>query len=303
MADQNKQKFGTRIQKVSVNAGFTCPNRDGTVSTGGCTFCNNSGFSPSYCQLGDSITLQINKGIKFLKHRYKRANIFVAYFQSFSNTYGSLDVLKSRYEEALSHPMISGITIGTRPDCIDEKVLDYIASLAEKHLISIEYGVESCYDETLQRINRGHTFSQSLRAIEMTALRGIHTGIHLIIGLPGESRKMILEQSDIISTIGVNSIKFHQLQIVKNTHMAGEFAQYPERFYIFSPEEYVSIICDFVEHLRPDIAIERFAGEVPPGFNIMQSWKGLRSDMIIKMVEIELNNRKTWQGKNWSLKN
>ncbi len=300
LADQNKQKYGSRIQKVSINAGFTCPNRDGTIARGGCTFCNNSGFSPSYCNDGESITSQIEKGIKFLLHRYKRAKIFVAYFQSFSNTYDSIEVLKTRYEEALSHPLISGITIGTRPDCIDKAKLDYIASLAQEKIISIEFGVETCNDKTLIKINRGHTFQQSVAAIKMSAGRNIHTGIHLIIGLPGEDKNELLRQSRIISDLPINSVKFHQLQIVKDTAMAREYSEFPERFSLFEPDEYVTLACDYLENLRPDIAIERFAGEVPPDYNIVQSWKGLRSDMIMKMIETEFNKRGSWQGKNYS---
>jgi radical SAM protein (TIGR01212 family) len=300
LADQNKQRFGSRIQKVSVDAGFTCPNRDGSKGTGGCTFCNNNGFSPSYCHDAPSITSQINEGLNFLKTRYKKAETFVAYFQAYSNTYDTLAALKTRYEEALSHPEISGLSIGTRPDCLSFEILDYLANLSKKYIIQVEFGVESCYNETLKRINRGHTFEESVKAIKETADKGIQTGIHLIIGLPGESRKQILNQSKIISKLPIHSVKFHQLQIVKNTVMATEYLEFPERFDLFSAQEYVKFMADFLENLSPHIAIERFAGEVPPRYNLRKSWDGLRSDQIIGMIESELAGRNSWQGKNYN---
>ncbi len=297
LADYYKQRHGSRIQKVSIHAGFTCPNRDGSKGRGGCTFCNNKGFNPSYCHEESSITEQIETGLRFLKKRYKRAQIFVAYFQAYSNTYGEIPVLKKLYGEALAHPEISGLSIGTRPDCVDDEKLDYLAELNQKYLISVEYGVETCYENTLLRINRGHTFAESVEAIEKTAARQLHTGIHLIMGLPGESREQMLEQSQIISQLPVNSVKFHQLQIVKNTPMADEFLIHPENFQFFEPDEYVDFMIRFLENLRPDIAIERFAGEVPPQYNLRKSWKGLRSDQVIIMIEKELEMRNTWQGK------
>ena len=297
LADQYKARYGSRIQKVSIHAGFTCPNRDGRVGTGGCTFCNNSGFSPSYCHENLSIETQIEKGLRFLKKRYKRAQLFVAYFQAYSNTYAPLEILKKRYEEALSHPGISGLSIGTRPDCVTDDILDYLSFLSTKYIIHVEYGVESCYEDTLLRINRGHTFQDSVEAIEKTSERGLHTGIHLIVGLPGESHEQILKQGVIISQLPVNSIKFHQLQIVKDTPLAQEYLNNPSDFHFFEPEEYVVFMADFLENLAPRIAIERFAGEVPPEFNLRKSWSGLRSDQVIILIEKELEQRNSWQGK------
>lgn len=298
-ADQNKQKYGTRIQKVSLNAGFSCPNRDGTIGKGGCTFCNNEGFSPSYCHEDLSITDQINKGLTFLKTRYKKARLFMAYFQAYSNTHDRLEVLKKRYSEALRHPEICGLSIGTRPDCIDNEKLEYLAQLACEKIIHVEYGVESCYDATLLRVNRGHTFSQSREAIEMTAEKGLHTTIHIIMGLPGETAEMMLEQAKILSELPINSIKFHQLQIVKNTAMAVDLKENPGQFRFFETEEYIDFMVAFLERLRPDIAIERFAGEVPPSFNLRPSWRGLRSDQIMTMIEKQLEYLNTWQGKKY----
>ncbi len=299
LADYYRQRYGSRIQKVSIHAGFTCPNRDGTVGTGGCTFCNNSGFSPSYCHEDISITSQIEKGLSFLKKRYRRARVFVAYFQAYSNTYSEISLLKERYEEALSHPEISGLSIGTRPDCVDDEKLGYLSEIAREKIVSIEYGVESTHEDTLVAINRGHTFTDSANAIKKSAAKGLHTGIHMIMGLPGETRQQMLMQSKTISQLPVNSVKFHQLQIVKDTPMAKDFLKNPEKFHFFEPEEYVDFMVDFLENLRPDIAIERFAGEVPPEFNLRKSWSGLRSDQVITLIEEKLKERNSWQGKNY----
>jgi uncharacterized protein len=299
LTDYYKQQFGTRLQKVSIHAGFTCPNRDGTVGTGGCTFCNNSGFSPSYCHDEISIEQQIDHGLTFIKKRYPRARKFIAYFQAYSNTYDEIDVLNQRYQQALAHPEIAGLSIGTRPDCVDDEKLDFLAHLSQKTFISVEYGVESTREDTLIRINRGHTFEDSVKAIHKTADRGLHVGIHLIIGLPGETRSQMLEQSSVISALPVNAIKFHQLQIVKDTPMAEEFLQNPDHFSFFEPDEYVDFMVQFLEKLNPAIAIERFAGEVPPQYNMRKSWKGLRSDQIITMIEKRLQDLDTWQGKKY----
>lgn len=295
--DYCKKKYGSRIQKVSVNAGFTCPNRDGTKGTGGCTFCNNQGFSPTYCHDDHDIQNQIEKGLKFIRKRYKKAKLFIAYFQSFSNTYDTLPIISQRYLEALSHPHISGIAVGTRPDCIDEEKLSFLAELGQKYIVNLEYGVESCYEDTLLRINRGHTFKDSVRAINQAASKGIHVGIHMIIGLPGETREQILKQSEIISDLPVNTVKFHQLQIVSDTQMAKDYTSDPGQFHFFEPEDYADLMAAFIARLRPDISIERMAGEVPPDYNLRTSWKGIRSDEMIRLIEQQLENKDLWQGK------
>lgn len=294
-----KKRFGQRIQKVSINAGFSCPNRDGKISTGGCTFCNNEAFNPvsSYSEKGESVTSQINKGLLFLKERYKRAAMFVAYFQAYSNTYKSLDELKIVYSEALKHPDISGIVVGTRPDCIDVEKLKYLKELSKEYFVSIEYGVESCYDKTLNLINRGHDFQTSVKAIKQTSEMGIHTGAHFIIGLPGETKAEILNQIPVISELPLNSLKFHQLQIVKDTKIADQYLQNPKDFMFFELPEYVDFMVDIIERLNPSIAIERLSGEVPPRFNLGKRWGLIRSDQIIKMIEKRLEERNTWQGK------
>ena len=294
-----RQKFGGRVQKLSIDAGFTCPNRDGSKGKGGCSFCNNNAFSPSYCRPVKSITQQIDEGIEFHKKRYRRNRGYLAYFQAYSNTYESLDILRSRYEEALERPEVAGLVIGTRPDTVNEEILDYIASLKKEHYVIIEYGLESCFNSTLERVNRGHTFEDSLRAIDMTADRGIRQGVHFIIGLPGEADPEILEQAGIISGLPVQNVKFHQLQIVKDTNMAREYEENPSAFRIFNLDEYLELMLRVVEQLNPEFVIERIAGEVNPGFLISEPW-GIRYDKVLEKFEELLAGRDTWQGKNYT---
>lgn len=301
-----KSLFGERIQKLSIDAGFSCPNRDGKLSTGGCTFCNNNAFNPSYCHTEQrkSITQQLDEGIEFHEWRYKKAPRYLAYFQSYSNTYAPLDLLRERYEEALSHPKVVGLVVGTRPDCIDDKKLDYIASLAKEHYVAIEYGIESCYDETLQRINRGHDFATTRRAFEATAQRNIPCGGHLILGLPGETREMMVAEADIINSLPINTLKLHQLQILKGTTMEQAMLAGTPPPPSFALDDYISLVCDFLERLRPDIIMERFAGEVPPRYQALteRSWRRsdgrlIRNEEIPQRIEQELERRNSQQGK------
>lgn len=296
-SDLMRIRYGTRVQKLTVNAGLSCPNRDGSLGTGGCTFCNNEGFSPSYCKAEKPIAQQIDEGLSFVTRRYRRAKMFVAYFQAYSNTHAPLDELKVLYDEALAHPRISGLVIGTRPDCVDAEKLDYLASLSRHHFIKVEYGLESTYDESLRRINRGHDFAASRRAVEMTASRGIFCGAHMIFGLPGETRRMMLDQADKINELPLHSIKFHQLQIVEGTAMAREYLSHPERFELFELEEYVDFIVSFLERLRPAIAIDRLAGEVPPRLIVGKRWPDVRADEVAGMIEKRLREKASWQGR------
>lgn len=298
-----KQLFGTRMQKLSIDIGFSCPNRDGTLSRGGCTFCNNDAFNPSYCQPQKSITQQLNEGIEFHQWRYRKAGRYLAYFQAYSNTYAPLDVLRQRYEEALSHPLVDGLIIGTRPDCVDEAKLDYIASLAKKYYVAVEYGIESCFDDTLEKVRRGHNFATTRWAIESTTRRHIHCGGHLILGLPGETTERMLQMVDIINSLPLDSVKFHQLQILKGSLMEVEYLQHPEMFPCFLLEDYIQLVSNIVERLRPDIVIERFAGEVPPRFQVApeRSWRRpdgrlIRNEEIPMLIENELKRRGTYQG-------
>lgn len=292
-----KRKYGERLQKIVLDAGFTCPNRDGKVGRGGCTYCDNAAFHPSYSTAGKSLHQQMDEGIGFHKVRYRTTEHYLAYFQSFSNTYAPLERLKALYEEALSHPDVVGIVIGTRPDCVDEEKLDYIAELAKKHVVIVEYGIESCYDQTLKRINRGHDFETARWAVEMTAQRGIDVGAHFILGLPGETKQMMLDSCGLINALPVRSVKFHQLQIVKGTRMEKEYAECPEDFERFSLDEYLDFFTDMLERLRPDLFIERFVGEVPPRFVNETPWGLIRNVELLRLLEKRLEERDTWQGR------
>jgi radical SAM protein (TIGR01212 family) len=292
-----KSTFGGRLQKVSIDAGFTCPNRDGTAGQGGCTYCNNDAFNPSYCQPSNSVSQQLSTGIGFLKHRYKKPFGYLAYFQAFSNTYAPLDKLIKLYEEALAFPEIMGLIIGTRPDCIDDEKLDYLKTLSENYFVAIEYGIESCYDRTLKRINRGHDFGQAVKALEMTSSRKIKTGAHFILGLPGESYDDMLKEADIISALPLDTVKFHQLQIIKGTRMEKEYMENPGDFSLFPFSEYVDFFIKFLEKLNPSIVVERFTGEAPPGFLTHPHWGMKRTEQIVKIIEDRLEELNTWQGR------
>lgn len=291
------KQFGGRVQKISIDAGFSCPNRDGIISTGGCTFCSNEAFNPSYCRPEKPIKQQIEEGIAFHQRRYRRANKYLAYFQPFSNTYKPLEELKDIYAQALASPEITGIVIGTRPDLIDEALLQYLNEILRTHYVMLEYGVESVYDETLKRVNRGHDSAAAEKTIQLTADYGIPCGAHFIFGLPGETKAMMLDAADIISRLPLTTVKFHQLQIFKGTAMAEEYIQYPEHFHLFDLEEYIDFVIDFAERLSPKIVIERFAGEVPPRYLVSEPWMKLRYDEVLAKIEKRMEERQTWQGR------
>ena len=291
--------YGARVQKVSIDAGFTCPNRDGTKGSGGCTYCLNDAFNPSYCVPSKSVTKQIEEGVEFHKWRYTEAVSYLAYFQAFSNTYAPLDKLKELYEEALSFPGVIGLIIGTRPDCIDEEKLAYIKELSQRCYVAVEYGIESCYNKTLKRINRGHSFEDAIRAVERTSELGINAGAHFIFGLPGESREEMMNQVDIISKLPVKTVKFHQLQIIKGTVMEKEFMEKPGDFELFSWEEYLDFFISFLERLNPDLVVERFTGEAPPRFLTGEGWGKKRTDQIVSLIEKRLEELDTYQGKKY----
>lgn len=289
--------YGSRVQKVSIDAGFTCPNRDGTRGVGGCSYCLNDAFNPSYCLPEKSITRQIEEGIEFHGRRYSEATSYLAYFQAFSNTYAPVGRLRELYEEALSHPKVVGLIIGTRPDCIDEEKLGYLRELSEKYYVAVEYGIESCYDKTLKRINRGHTFDEAVSALKLTSEYGIRTGAHFIFGLPGESMEEMLNSSDIISGLPLHTVKFHQLQIIKGTRMEREFSEHPSDFRVFEWEEYLDFFIKFLERLNPAIVVERFTGEAPPRFLTSMRWGKKRTDQLVSLVEKRLEELDTWQGR------
>lgn len=385
-----RRRYGERVQKLVLDAGLSCPNRDGTVGWGGCSYCDNAAFHPGYSTPGKALLAQIEEGIEFQRVRYPRVRHYLGYFQAYSNTYGTLERLQRAYEEVLSHPEVVGIVIGTRPDCVDEEKLDYLSGLAggrvlkgwrrtfggsgidggwanersadsgsgangwraddrstndrstnsisansisansistnsrstnggsiddrstnngsadgglpegktiDAPIVVVEYGIESCYDATLRRINRGHDFECARRAVEMTAERGLDTGAHFILGLPGETREMLLDQCDAISSLPLRSVKFHQLQIVKGTAMEKEYAADPSAFYRPGLDEYLDFVIDILERLRPDLYIERVAGEVPPRFVNDTPWGLVRNFEILRMLDRRMEERGARQGR------
>lgn len=303
------REFGGRVQKISIDAGFSCPNRDGKISTGGCTFCRNDAFNPSYCRPEKSVRQQIEEGIEFHQRRYRRAKSYLAYFQAFSNTYKPLNELEKLYREALSVDGVIGLVIGTRPDCITEEILEMLKHLSfrakretsegETSSIILELGVESVYDSTLSRINRGHDFATAKSAIELVHSYGFPCGGHFIFGLPGETHDMMLHTADIISELPLTTVKFHQLQIFKDTKMADEYLANPSDFHLFTLEDYIEFVIDFIERLNPNIVIERFAGEVPPRYLVSKPWLNLRYDQVLALIEKRMEERNTFQGKHY----
>jgi radical SAM protein (TIGR01212 family) len=296
-ADHIRKVYGTRLQKLSVDAGFSCPNRDGLKGYEGCTFCNNNAFSPSYCSADKSVTQQLEEGINFHRSRYKRAEGYLAYFQAYSNTYAPLPVLEKIYHEALKHKQVKGLIIGTRPDCINARILELLSQISKDHYVAIEFGIESCYNKTLKRINRGHTFEEAVEALEAAAEMGLETGAHFIFGLPGESVEEMLAEASLISKLPLGSVKFHQLQILKGTRMEEEYFLSPLDYKIFSWDEYLDFIVSFLELLNPQIVIERFTGEAPPRFLSMEPWSSMRTDRIVNLIEKRLEELDTWQGR------
>jgi len=295
-SDYFRRHFGQRVQKITIDAGFTCPNRDGTCGTGGCTFCNNRAFNPSYNHPEKPIRDQVLQGMAFHKKRYRKASQYLAYFQAYSNTYAPLDRLKTLYEEALQVPGIIGIVVGTRPDCVDPEKLDYFQQLSERCFVVVEYGIESVFNRTLERVNRGHDVEKSRWAVGETAERGIHVGGHLVVGLPGETRADCLETAELISTWPLSSVKFHQLQLVKGTPMAREYGENPSDFLEFGLEAYLQLMMEMLERLNPDFVVERIAGEVNPGMGLRKGW-GLRYDAVLRAFENLLEKQDSWQGK------
>lgn len=289
------ERYGMRLQRLTLDGGFTCPNRDGTLGIGGCTFCDNAAFHPGYTR-GKSIGEQLEAGIAFHARRGRKADGYLAYFQAYSNTYAPLPVLRERYGAALSHPLVKGIVIGTRPDCVDAQKLDYLASLQKNGaIVEIEYGIESVFDKTLLRVHRGHDFACTQSAIRETAEKGLPTGGHIILGLPGETREMLLEEAEILNSLPLTSLKFHQLQIIKGTQMEKEFADKPRDFLRLGADEYIDLLADILERLRPDIAIGRIASSVPPAFTDAP-WGLLKHDALLHRLETRMQERDTRQG-------
>lgn len=262
---------GQKVQKITITAGFTCPTRDGSMGKGGCTYCNNKSFSPNYAAKLRPITEQIDKGISFFRKKYPEMK-YLAYFQSYTNTYGEVADCIAKYEEALAHPDVVGLIIGTRPDCMPEPLLEYLSELAKRTFLLIEYGVESTWDKTLERIQRGHTWQESVDTIQRTHEAGILVGAHIILGLPGESREEMIAHAERLSRLPITTLKIHQLQIIRGTIMAGEYLRSPSDFHLFTEEEYIELCVDFVHHLRSDIVLERFVSQSPQELLLAPRW-------------------------------
>lgn len=295
-----KTLFQERVQKLSIDGGFTCPNRDGKKGTGGCTYCNNRSFNPDYCRSTVSISQQIEDGRQFFAHKYVGQK-YLAYFQAYSNTYAPLEILKQKYEEALACPDIIGLVIGTRPDTISDEVLDYIGELAQRYYVCIEYGIESVNDEILRCINRGHTFAEAEAAICKTAERGIRIGAHLIFGLPGETRESMLEGAIRLCDLPIDVLKLHQLQIIRGTFMSEQYLKDPLAFRLYTLEEYLDFVADVIEHIRPEVYLERFVNQSPEEYLIAPKW-GVKNFEFVAKLDKRLKERDIWQGKKYAEK-
>lgn len=288
-----KEFEGKKVHKVNIDAGFTCPNRDGTAAYGGCIYCNNASFRPSSCKPSLSITEQVQNGISFLSRRYG-AELFLAYFQPYTNTYAAADILEKYYKEALANPSVVGLAIGTRPDCVDEEKLSMLEEIAKERFVLIEYGLQSIYDKSLLFINRGHDYECFLQAIEITKGRGIHIGAHVIAGFPTESMEEMLSMAGVISEIEIGFLKLHQLQVVKDTRLASMYKETP--FHVFGYDEYINFAVDFLERLNPEIVIQRLFATAPADILIAPEW-GADRHRILRDIEKRLTERDTFQGK------
>lgn len=279
-----RSQFPFRVQKIAIDAGFTCPNRDGRVGIGGCTFCNNQTFNPSYCKPSLSVSQQLEEGKRFFARKYPEMR-YLAYFQAFTNTYAPTDHLRSLYEEALTMEDVVGVVIATRPDCLSDSLLDYLAELNKRTFLIVEFGIESANNTTLKRINRGHTFECSRDAIERTHARGILTCAHVILGLPGEDEAELMRQASLISSLPIDILKLHQLQIIRGTAMAEEYAQHP--FHLFTVDEYIQLIVKYIGRLRKDLILERFVSQSPNDQLIAPRW-GLKNHEFTNLLNNKL---------------
>ncbi len=279
-----RQRFPFRVQKIAVDAGFTCPNRDGRLSTGGCVYCDNRTFNPSYCNPLKSVTEQLEEGKRFFQRKYPDMK-YLAYFQAFTNTYAPVSKLRKLYEEALRVPDVVGLVIGTRPDCVSDELLDYLEGLNRRTFLLMEYGVETANDATLRLINRGHDFACARQAVERTHQRGILTGAHVILGLPGEDAAESLRQAPIISSLPIDILKIHQLQIVKDTRLAALYEEKP--FHVYTVEEYLDLIARYISLLRKDLILERFVSQCPPEKLIAPRW-GLKNHEFTDLLRNKL---------------
>lgn len=287
--------FDGKVQKISIHAGFTCPNRDGTKGVGGCTYCNNQTFNPEYCKPEFGIRRQLEDGIGFFARKYP-AMRYLAYFQAYTNTYGELEQLKAMYEEALAVDGVVGLVVGTRPDCMPDSLLDYLEELSRKTFVMIEYGIESASDTTLLRINRGHDFAAVVDAVNRTHARGLLTGGHLILGLPGEDHEELMRQAERIASLPLDMVKLHQLQLIKGTRMAREYEQSPEDFHLYTVDEYIDLAIDYIERLPATMVVERFISQSPRSLLIAPDW-GMKNYQFVERLRRRMEARSTWQGR------
>lgn len=291
-----KRRFGASVHKVNVDAGFTCPNRDGTLGVSGCIYCNNDSFRPGSCKPALSVREQVRNGISYLRKRYG-ADKFIVYFQPYTNTYAPIEELERLYSEALDEPSVVGLAIGTRPDCIDAEKIGLLESLASRHFVLVEYGIQSIYDKSLRFINRGHDYSAFLRALDMTRGRGIEIGAHIIVGFPTETREEMLLMADEVSSLPLGFLKIHQLQIVRDTPLAALFSDRP--FPVFGYEEYLGFVVDFIERLSPGIVLQRLFATAPDDILIAPRWDRSRHE-ILRDIDRLFIGRDTFQGKRFS---
>ena len=294
-----RRRLGRQIQKLALDAGMGCPNRDGRVSTGGCTFCLNEAFSPSYCRETKELHKQIERAIEFHAARHRTSQCYIAYLQSGSNTYAPIDVLEEIYNKILSHPKISGLIVGTRPDCIDEQKLKLLEHISHSKYVAVEYGVETLNDTTLHNTNRHHTSHTTLEAIARTKSHGLDVGAHLIIGLPNEREEHIIASVEGLNSLDIDSIKFHQLQIYHNTPMAMEWEQHPERFMfanIYNADSYIELLTRLIRHLNPKTSIERMASSAPRHLIAHSPLGGIRPDIVRQRVTERLLTLGAHQG-------
>lgn len=287
-----RRQLGCKVQKISIDAGFSCPNRDGTLATGGCVFCDNKAFSPAYCRGNKSVKRQVEDGISFFKRKYKDMK-YLAYFQAFTNTYAPVEHLKSLYEEALSVEDVVGIVIGTRPDCVSDDILNYLEQLNRQTFMIVEYGIESTDNKMLKRINRGHTYECSVRAIERTKERDILVGGHVILGLPGMTEEDSIREVERLNTTQLDILKLHQLQVVKDTRLAEEYLEKP--FKVFNIDEYIRLVATLIQHIRPDMILDRFISQSPAEMLIAPKW-GIKNYEFANTLDNYLAKNNIYQG-------
>ncbi|UMB53253.1 TIGR01212 family radical SAM protein [Lutibacter sp. A64] len=293
-----KLNFGERVQKISLDIGFSCPNRDGTKGFGGCTYCNNNTFNPEYCEPQKSVKTQLEHGIEFFSRKGKN-NKYLAYFQAYTNTYSDFESLKQLYLEALSVPKVVGLVIGTRPDCISKEIIDFLDELSKTYFISLEFGVESTNEATLLKVNRCHTYEETKETYNLCKNKGFHLGAHIILGLPGETKAALMNHAVELSKLPISTLKLHHLQIVKNSVMAVQYKRNPENFNLFAAEDYIDFVSEFITYLRPDIIIERFISEAPKDLLIAPKWGGLKNFEIVAKIDKNLQKNNSWQGMNY----